>query len=74
MHQVSHVHPGDWGLISAEGGGLHTALGSDDPLSAHPHPHHAGAVTPWQERWNMALLVLLYMMQGIPLGLTLGAM
>ncbi|GAX76176.1 hypothetical protein CEUSTIGMA_g3620.t1 [Chlamydomonas eustigma] len=28
----------------------------------------------WQERWNMALLVLLYMMQGVPLGLTTGAM
>ena len=26
------------------------------------------------ERWNMAILVLLYMIQGIPLGLTTGAM
>ena len=26
------------------------------------------------ERWNMGVLVLLYMIQGIPLGLTTGAM
>eukprot|EP00798_Chlamydomonas_sp_ICE-L_P022955 gene22955-30139_t len=32
------------------------------------------SVDPWQERWNMALLVLLYLMQGVPLGLTLGSM
>ena len=28
----------------------------------------------WQERLNMALLVLLYALQGIPLGLTTGSL
>jgi hypothetical protein len=28
----------------------------------------------WEERGALALLVLLYMLQGVPMGLTLGAM
>lgn len=43
----------------------------------HKHHHHSAdddrRITP-QEWGNMALLVLLYAMQGIPLGLTMGAM
>lgn len=30
--------------------------------------------TLWQDTPNMLVLVLLYMMQGVPLGLTMGAM
>lgn len=30
--------------------------------------------TLWQDMPNMLVLVLLYMMQGVPLGLTMGAM
>lgn len=33
-----------------------------------------GSGSAWDERGNMALLVLLYMVQGIPLGLTTGAL
>lgn len=34
----------------------------------------AGSSSAWDERGSMALLVLLYMVQGIPLGLTTGAL
>jgi hypothetical protein len=45
--------------------------------NTHTHTgwHLAGSASGlWEERWPMALLVLLYMLQGIPMGLTLGAL
>ena len=47
------------------------------PGSGGHGPGGGGGASPplaWQEKRNMALLVLLYMMQGVPLGLTTGAM
>ncbi|KAF8059178.1 hypothetical protein HT031_005350 [Scenedesmus sp. PABB004] len=48
---------------------------ADGAAHAHEHHHrpHGDAIT-LQEWGNMALLVLLYAMQGIPLGLTMGTM
>ncbi|GLI67167.1 hypothetical protein VaNZ11_011380 [Volvox africanus] len=51
-----------------------------EPAAAHDHVHvhahrrRADQPTVWQEFGNLALLVLLYLIQGVPLGLTLSAL
>lgn len=54
--------------------GLHLASGGDGGSKRQQSGHHTQHPTAWDERGSLGLLVLLYMIQGIPLGLTLGAM
>lgn len=62
--ELHHTHHRQLGQKGAGGGGG----GSEEEGDVASGPMD------WHERWNMALLVILYMMQGIPLGLTTGAM
>lgn len=60
------------------GTGTAAQAAAEQPPRLHGHHHHKhekehGRISA-QEWGNMALLVLLYAMQGIPLGLTMGAM
>ena len=67
--ELHHTHHQQTAGRRPGGGGS----AGDDGEGSIASPACAAPVD-WRERWNMALLVLLYMMQGIPLGLTTGAM
>jgi len=63
--------PSDGEEVPVEDCGLGGGAGSD----GHNLPEvPTGRPMDLTERWNMGVLVLLYMIQGIPLGLTTGAM
>lgn len=68
--------PGGSGSSGDEGGSR--GAGAGGRKAKHQRklgsPREVEHPTPWEERGSMALLVLLYMMQGIPMGLTLGAL
>lgn len=63
--------------VAAASNGSTASDGPEQPHKRHNHHHRSiednKHISP-QEWGNMALLVLLYAMQGIPLGLTMGAM
>ncbi len=55
----------------ADGAGASASARAEGPVV---YGQHHGGPSAWDERYNMLLLVLLYMIQGIPLGLTTGAL
>ena len=69
LHHTHHQQT----VAGRKGGGGGSGPGEEDGKGSIS-PSASAAPVDWRERWNMALLVLLYMMQGIPLGLTTGAM
>jgi Acetyl-coenzyme A transporter 1 len=64
----SHYAPG------AGPGTFRRTTAGDSSNGMHNGSTAGGNLTLWQELPNMALLVVLYMMQGVPLGLTMGSM
>ncbi|KAJ9530273.1 hypothetical protein QJQ45_023560, partial [Haematococcus lacustris] len=64
------THPGTQGV----GGGGRRGRGSSRAGGGGVQGGGVRELTAWEERGAMALLVLLYFMQGVPMGLTLGAM